>query len=146
MGRTVRWFVVAAVLTAACSTTDPEPIEPSADQNAADVQAALGQTFTLKVGQQARIAGADVTVLFKAVPSDSRCPVDVQCVWAGNARVQLAAGGQELGLNTGEDPRSARLNGHTIELTKLEPDPHSETQIPPANYVATFVVKAVAGQ
>jgi hypothetical protein len=146
MGRAMRWFVVLALLVAACSATGPEQIEPNADQSGADVQVALGQTFTLKVGQQAHIAGTDVTLLFRSVSSDSRCPVDVECVWAGSARLQLAADGQELVVNTGEEPRSARLNGHTIEVTKLEPAPHSETQIPAASYEATFVVKAVGGQ
>ena len=146
MGRTMRWLAVAALLTAACSATDPEPIEPNADQNAADVQAALDQTFTLKVGQQARIAGSDITVLFRSVPSDSRCPVDVQCVWAGSARVVVAAGGADVGLNTGEDPRSARVDGYRLELTKLEPEPRSDAQIRPADYIATFVVTRVSSQ
>jgi hypothetical protein len=141
-----RSWLAAVVIAAACSTAESEPIEPNANQNAADVQAAVGQTFTLKVGQQARITGSDLTVLFRAVPSDSRCPVDVQCVWQGNARVQIAAAGRELGLNTGEEPRSAQVDGYTIELTKLDPAPHSETQIPTSGYVATFVVKAAGGQ
>jgi hypothetical protein len=141
-----RGWALAAIFLAGCSGTDPEPIEPSADQSAADVEAAVGRTFTLKVGQEARIAGSDLTVRFQAVASDSRCPADVECVWAGSARVQIVAGGGAHALNTGEEPRSARIDGHTVEVTKLDPAPHSERPISATEYVATFVVKAAGGQ
>ena len=52
-------------------------------------QAGVGQEFPIKVGQKIKLAGQDVQVKFVAVSEDSRCPVDVNCVWAGNAAVAL---------------------------------------------------------
>lgn len=138
--------MMAVLVVASCGGTDPAPIEPSAGPGQDPVGTAVGQAFTLRIGQHARIDGTDLTVLFREVPADSRCPVDVQCVWAGSARVVVAAGGADVGLNTGEDPRSARVDGYRLELTKLEPEPRSDAQIRPADYIATFVVTRVSSQ
>jgi hypothetical protein len=46
-----------------------------------------GQAFALPLGQTAAVRGTDVRLTFKDVRTDSRCPVDVQCVWAGEAKI-----------------------------------------------------------
>ena len=62
------------------------------------------QTVTLDVGARATLAdGSQLTYL--RLVNDSRCPPDVQCVWAGDAEIQVrwqAAGGrtQEASLHT----------------------------------------------
>lgn len=43
----------------------------------------LGQDFALKPGESAYISGEALTVRFKEVINDSRCPADVICIWAG---------------------------------------------------------------
>ncbi len=47
-------------------------------------EVALGEEFTVKVGQQVKIKDTKIKLTFLAVPQDSRCPSDVACVWAGN--------------------------------------------------------------
>jgi hypothetical protein len=49
----------------------------------------LGQEFTLRVGQDARLEAEGLTVTLRMVPDDYRCPEDVVCGWEGNARVQV---------------------------------------------------------
>ena len=46
------------------------------------------QDFILHVGQRAKLDGV-FTIAFKSVLNDSRCPINVTCVWAGNGRVEL---------------------------------------------------------
>ena len=48
-----------------------------------DVEAGLGQEFSLAIGQKAQITGENLEISFKEVSEDSRCARDVTCVWEG---------------------------------------------------------------
>jgi hypothetical protein len=50
-----------------------------------DINANLGEKFTLAIGQSARITSEGMEVNFIEVIADSRCPEGVQCIWAGEA-------------------------------------------------------------
>lgn len=45
--------------------------------------------LVLSVGEQGQLPGSDLRITFQAVLEDSRCPADVDCAWAGQARIQL---------------------------------------------------------
>jgi hypothetical protein len=49
----------------------------------ADIEADLGEEFSLAIGQKAIITGEDLEIRFREVSEDSRCPRDVICVWEG---------------------------------------------------------------
>jgi hypothetical protein len=53
------------------------------------VNASLGKEFTLAIGKTANISGENLSIKFVDVTADSRCPSDVQCVWAGEVKVLL---------------------------------------------------------
>ena len=143
-------LAIFCVALAACegqNATAPFDTASSALNSSAGV--ALDQQFELRVGQTATIAGEGLTVEFQAVPEDSRCPTGVQCVWAGNARVQvvLAKGGKAAGveLNTNLEPKSADYLEYNIELVSLAPYPTAKNpSIPQSQYRATFVVRKQA--
>ena len=71
-------LAAAALALAACS--GPEP----AGQNTVQ-DVALNREFRLRLGETARVSGLLVT--FTDVPQDSRCPLGVLCIWAGNGTV-----------------------------------------------------------
>ena len=71
----VRRLLGAVLVAAACSRADV-PLS-------ADIRPHLNAPFTLELGQSAVLDEPAVTVTFTGVPSDSRCPIDVVCVWAG---------------------------------------------------------------
>ena len=48
-----------------------------------DIEASLGQEFSLAIGQKARITGENLEIRFKEVSEESRCARDVECIWAG---------------------------------------------------------------
>ena len=52
------------------------------------VKVALGQEFTLQVGQKAEITAEDLDIKFEGVTNDSRAPSDAQAIWAGEAKIQ----------------------------------------------------------
>ena len=76
------------------------------------------------------------------VASDSRCPVDVVCVTAGDAEIRLSVVGEgedrTVSLHTMQEPRSATIGAVRLELTGLVPSPRSTVTIPPQEYRATI--------
>ena len=93
----------------------------------------LPATVTLEVGQRAIVSGT--AVVFSAVTADSRCPIDVVCVWAGNAELEFVVGptvglgpAQLVKLNTYLEPRSAAAQGLTLSVDDLHPAPRSDRQ------------------
>jgi hypothetical protein len=49
----------------------------------AEVNANLGEEFSLSIGQTAVIKGQGLQITFEDVIEDSRCPANVTCIWAG---------------------------------------------------------------
>jgi len=107
----------------------------------------LGQVFELRAGASATLQDG-LKVTFAGVRSDSRCPMDALCVWAGDAVVTLrlshAAGNPaERELHTAERSGSeASYLAYVIKLVALSPYPRSDRQIGPDDYVATLTVEA----
>jgi len=139
----MRNIAIVGMLTfvlSSCST----PSQPGSQGGVIpSVQVQPGRQFDLSVGQQAQIQGSSVSIRLAGVGEDSRCPSDVQCVWAGNAVVQLSLtstqeSSAEVKLNTTLDPKSAQYGGYTIRLVGLKPVPKSGTRIPAAEYIATL--------
>lgn len=138
------FFLIAAATLAGCSSSAREPL--SSNPAEAVVSAERGQTFELRPGQTARIGSEGLLIGFRGVVNDSRCPTDVNCVWSGDAQVNLAVtigrmAWTSLALHTHVEPRSATFRNYTISVVSLRPDPHSETRIPSQNYVVTLRVE-----
>ncbi len=99
-------------------------------------------TFTLQVGDRAKVNNGDFVVHFVSVPQDSRCPVDVVCVWAGDAvvRLDLTSSGwtrqHDLHTNSSVGAVSAEHDGHVLELIELTPAPRSNQSIGQGDYTA----------
>ena len=86
---------------------------------------------------------ADLSLRFVRVSEDSRCPEDVDCVWAGEAVVALAATSgrgepRELELRLGGD--AVAHAGVAIRLVSLDPPRRSDREIEPGSYRATLRV------
>ena len=89
-------------------------------------------------------------VVLLAIRNDSRCPVDVQCVWAGNAEVEIGVAFGEgptvpYVLNTGLEPRSANLGPYLLTVVELRPAPVSTTSIPTEQYVVSLRLQGLVG-
>ena len=101
--------------------------------------------FDLAAGQSARVDGSALTISFKEVTEDSRCPLGVMCIWAGNAAVSLtitdgAGAKNQVVLNTTLTPQAVKIGGYEISLVDLQPIRRRDVTIPPASYVATLHV------
>ncbi|MEM7084734.1 MAG: hypothetical protein AAF489_01050 [Bacteroidota bacterium] len=52
--------------------------------------------IAFKIGLGTTVSNDGVKIQFKEVLEDSRCPLNVQCVWAGQARVRVMVSGPDL--------------------------------------------------
>ena len=126
----------------ACAT----PSQPGGTGNPATaIQVQPNTEFDIASGQEARVQGTPIVVRFKGVSNDSRCPTDVQCVWAGNAVVTLSLSQGEgpttdVTLNSTLDPKITKFAGYSIRLAGVKPAPKAGKPIPPGDYVATLEV------
>ncbi len=113
------------------------------------VQVTVNEPFTLRLGQRAEVASAYVEMTFDRVSNDSRCPIDVVCVRAGDATVHLTVQGAgdnrvAIKLVVGPENQSAataRLNELAVTALELAPPPISTRQVPQPEYVLTLVIR-----
>ena len=117
-----------------------------------------GEEFRLALGESAPVESTPFAVTFLKVLEDSRCATGHSCVWEGNARIEVGVlESLEMGetpdgkaiMETSEDsvelntssrfPTSTRQGYWVIELLRLEPSPRADA--PPADYVATLLVR-----
>jgi hypothetical protein len=68
-------------------------VETAQVPNPQSVDISANMPFILKIGQMGVFKLTGATIVFDAVKSDSRCPKGVQCIWAGEATVQVKARG-----------------------------------------------------
>lgn len=83
------------------------------------------------------------TVIVRKVLEDSRCPVDVQCIWAGTVRLDVTVrggmGDGQLTLSLG-DTGSSEIN--TFALVGVSPAPQSGVDIAEGDY--HFVIEVAS--
>ena len=113
---------------------------------AGSAKVSLDKEFSLGIGQSASIDGEKLVIKFKAVLEDSRCPINVVCVLAGNGKVEfevLDIDGQNktIFLNTEDEPRLSTLKGHKLKLVSLNPPRIDGVSISPGDYSVTLYVE-----
>jgi hypothetical protein len=106
-----------------------------------------GLPFIVSEGETAVVDDV-LSLTFSAVTEDSRCPTDVQCIWEGNAIVELGVAvddGPTTRLYLDTNPgfgTIATYDAYTIGLLGLEPYPATGTpRIGP--YRATLVIDSM---
>jgi len=130
-------LAVSSTLLAVAITGCGDPTTPDLDRDSALLPAS--REIVLEYGDDIRLKGSVIRLSFGEVLEDSRCPVDVTCVWEGNGKVVIgiAAGmgpTHALILNTSLEPRSVVWSGIRVTLLELTPSPHSGTSIPAEDY------------
>lgn len=111
------------------------------------VNAQLGTNFDMMTNQTVTVQPTGMMIQLVNM-SDSRCPSDVTCIWAGQASVNLAVqvNGNTNLLNLastagGTDTKS--LGNYMVQLVKVSPYPTSKTSIKLSDYVFTLKVSAM---
>jgi hypothetical protein len=100
----------------------------------------------LKAGESAVVGPEGLVVGFDGVPSDSRCPTGVLCIWEGDAVARIWTNLESEPKETFDlhSHRSfkwkASYHGYQISLMTIAPYPHIDVPIPPGEYVASLTV------
>jgi hypothetical protein len=133
-----RFLIALLPLVSGCADSPTTP----------DKNVVLDEEFELAPGESARIGAADLTVVFDRVSADSRCPVDVVCIWEGDATVavtvrQPAREKAVLELHTSAgSAREKPYGGYVVQLVGLGPQPRQGVPIPASDYRARLKVAA----
>ena len=130
-------FLFTGLLLFGCSAT-AAPNDPTRPADPILAKLDAEGRVTLAVSGQAEVAPGLVLTLERVV-ADSRCPVDVTCVWAGEIRVAFSlesplteAPRLEFELATTAPKAAAR--GFEFELLGALPVPRSTAKIAAADY------------
>ena len=105
-----------------------------------------GQTVEVLINKQVAAKGG-LKITFVELVEDSRCPVDVECIWAGNAKikVRVTKNGRSkvLELNTMGGAAVPSYAGYRFKLQGLTPKPRSNVRINRNGYQASIEVTKV---
>ena len=104
-----------------------------------------GASFTLAPGQTAAVKGTNIRIAFNKVREDSRCPVDVTCVWAGDAKIEIvvsrSGAADDTRILSITPPNNEATAGNLrIRFVSLAPVPRQADANVPRKYLAEFVV------
>lgn len=130
---------ISYLLMFSCSSQVKKPIaktitvenNKTQNENGSQIQT----MFKLDEGKTQFFKDQEMNVTFVKIGEDSRCPKDVNCIWAGVALVELNVMGtytrpSTIKLATIDDAakgysRSAIFNGYKISLQELNPYPEN---------------------
>ena len=127
-----------AVIVAVSSCAAMEPTVP----------AEPGVTFSLPIGKTAAINGSETRLTFKVVREDSRCPTDVTCIWAGDAKIDVTisrnGSSDDTRVLSLTPPNNEATSGDLqIRFVGLTPVPRQADGNAPRAYVAQLVVNRI---
>ena len=105
---------------------------------------------TLKVyfGDTLSNSDENIWITFDSLLNDSRCPINVVCIWEGNAEVSILVSNNEyirqVRLNTFPDFKYKKdVFGYNISLIDVMPFPHTDSLYVEENYCVKIIVKNV---
>lgn len=109
------------------------------------IVAELGATFSLPLGETVVLRGTGAKIKFVRVREDSRCPTDVVCVWAGDAKIELLLSREGspnesriMSLSTPDNETS--WGNLRVRFVGLAPVPRQSDGDAPRAYVAALAV------
>ena len=129
------WPALLLAVTAACDgASGPSRAVP------------LGREFDSGPESRSWSRTSSLVIRFDGVSADSRCPLGVFCIRAGDATVTLTArrlptASATLTLHT--DPglgSEASFQDYRVRLVELNPHPRQNEPIAPGDYVVTLLV------
>jgi hypothetical protein len=111
-------FAIAACSSAASNGANAPQSLPAAN---------VDDTLRIGLGKVASTRDGGLTLIFVRQVAESRCALNVVCVWQGDAAVRLRAesrtGAVEATIHTALEPKSYEAGGYRISLLDVQPYP-----------------------
>jgi hypothetical protein len=137
-------LVLGCALAGCQRTTPAAPANPGRASDASSRDAEQGDTIKVHLGETRQVRGG-LAVEFKSVQGDSRCPMNVVCVWQGDAAVRLglSLGGEraDTTLHSTLEPRAIVFGGYDVGFVHLEPYPIDGQKPDSSAYVVTLTAR-----
>ncbi len=120
-----------------------------AQQNGKLIITQLNREFKININEIAILPDENIWVKFTEVTEDSRCPINVQCIWVGRAKivVNIWKDSQNRGdfvlTAGGGNPALAVQNldsNYNIKFVDLQPAPISVSETQKSAYIAALVI------
>ncbi len=97
----------------------------------------LHESTTVSIGQSASISGIRLIPL--KVLSDSRCPANVNCIWAGEIKVSVQLEKNNIAQQVEFSlEKNIQFEGVTLKLVNAKPEQLTGTTIKEGEYIFTF--------
>lgn len=130
-------IALCCMISAACATS----------ATPAQQTVSLDMEFTLAPSGRAKIERTNIEVRFVGISEDSRCPRDIACVWAGQAKVRLdiTNGRGEAVLRDVLEQQSVIADRYQIKVVRVLPYPETSGVIPPDEYRVTLLATSADG-
>ena len=122
------FFILAVILYVGCESSN-QLVDPR-----------LGEEIQLKLGETVTLERGDISITFKSLEEDSRCPHGAICIWIGNAKVLLQVLQSEIALNTTLEPREIKMGDYLIQLLEVNPYPIVDVEYKPENYSIKIMI------
>jgi hypothetical protein len=106
----------------------------------------LSDTLMIKYQESLTEEDEEISIKFEELISDSRCPVDVICVWEGDAELRFAFSNTvetiKFNLHTAGNyfTKDTVVLGYHIKLLDLYPYPHSKKEVSKNSYEAKIII------
>ncbi len=99
----------------------PEITTPAVTEPAMQKPVASSELAALKPGQTAKMDESS-TLHYVRLVSDSRCPVGTQCIWAGEATIELTieSGNEKQTFTLTDRANTKEVLGFSIELVSID--------------------------
>lgn len=125
-------LVLVAAMSTACLGTEPGEV-------------GLDEEFVLAPNQTVRLVGTNLTVGFRRVVADSRCPLDVLCVSEGTAGVELDFFRANTRHAVVLEPRPGfelwTDDTYQVQLLAVEPVPMAQRPVKPEDYRVRLIAR-----
>ena len=132
----MKYAVIFILLVRTCAI-----VEPSEGTHV------LNESVDIAYGATVVIKGEQLKITFQVVKTDSRCPIDVTCIWEGESTVEIRmvtgdAAEATVPLSSHPDfVTGVDTLGYRVDLTEVAPYPEAATgPIPTSDYVITVQV------
>lgn len=137
-------LLLGAIYLFAPSKEVPLTVVPGVPSTSATTTtpAAEADQITLRAHINMSAEGLGITILPLEVTEDSRCPMEVQCVWAGTVKVRTTlATPSGVGVQVFELGKTITTETRTITLVEVLPLKRTTNTAPVSNYEFIFEVK-----
>ena len=136
----IKYFLL--IISVIFSSNCTGPVESSAQK----LSFTLSDSLTIQYQDTLYNANENIWITLDSLVQDSRCPINVTCVWAGNAKMALSFGKDNnkssFELNSNRQFRNdTTLYGYNIQLIDVKPYPHTDSTYVQKDYSTRLLIK-----